>query len=162
MALALYTPLEPLAEGGCPRAQFALGRLHATRPDAYRNDPEAIRRYQAAAQRGHAEAQYELGTRHLHGHQLPKDLDRASEWLEKAAAQGLGPAAQSFGHLYENLRGSQDDKEQAIEWYYRAAVAFQKTGHPDDARAVIRHLQSLAGQYPTVLGLVAKLVPGKA
>jgi membrane associated rhomboid family serine protease len=157
--------LKPLAEGGYTRAQFALGRLYATRPGGYRNDGEAIRWFEAAARRGSAEAQYEVGTRHMHGHQLPKDLDRAAAWLEKAAAQGLGQAAQSLGHLYENMLGNKGDNDKAIEWYYRAGVAFQKAGQKDDARAVIRHLESLAGRYPTVLVLVArleKLVAGQA
>ena len=98
-----------------------------------------------------------MGTRYLHGNQVPKDLNRAIEWLERAAAQGVGQAAQSLGHLYENMLGQNIDKEKAIEWYYRAAVAFQKSGHQDDARAIIRHLQSLTDKYPVVLGLVAKL-----
>ena len=149
--------LKPLAEGGYTRAQFALGRLYTTLPGGYRNDPEALRWFQAAAKRGHAQAQHEIGTRHMHGNQMPKDLTRAIEWLEKAAAQGVGQAAQSLGHLYENMLGQKEDKEKAIEWYYRAAVAFQKSGHKDDARAVIRHLESLTAKHPTVLGLVAKL-----
>ena len=128
-----------------------------TRPGGYRDDPEALRWFQAAAKRGHAQAQHEIGTRHMHGNQMPKDLTRAIEWLEKAAAQGVGQAAQSLGHLYENMLGQKEDKEKAIEWYYRAAVAFHKSGLMDDARAVIRHLQSLTGKYPSVLGLVAKL-----
>ena len=149
--------LKPLAEGGYTRAQYALGRLYATRPGGYRDDPEALRWFEAAARRGYAQAQHEIGTRHMHGNQLPKDLTRAIEWLEKAAAQGVGQAAQSLGHIYENMLGNNADKEKAIEWYYRAAVVFQKSGHKDDARAVIRHLESLTGKHPTVLGLVAKL-----
>jgi hypothetical protein len=39
--------------------------------------------------------------------------------------------------------------------HYRA-IAFQKPCHKDDARAVIRHLESLTGKHPTVPGLVAK------
>lgn len=35
--------------------------------------------------------------------------------------------------------------------------AFQKSGQKEDEWAVIRHLDSLTGKYPTVLGLVAKL-----
>jgi len=149
--------LKPLAEGGYTRAQYTLGHLYATRPGGYRDDPEALRWCQAAAKRGHAQAQHEIGTRHMHGNQMSKDLNRAIEWLEKAAAQGIGQAAQSLGHLYENMLGQKQDKEKAIDWYYRAAVAFHKAGHQEDARAVIRHLESLTGKYPSVLGLVAKL-----
>jgi membrane associated rhomboid family serine protease len=149
--------LTPLAEGGYARAQFALGRLYATRPGGYRNDPEALRWLRAAAERGLPEAQHEMGARHLHGNQLPKDMNLAIAWLEKAAAQGVGQAANSLGHLYENMLGNKEDREKAIEWYYRAGVAFQKAGQRDDAIAVIRHLQGLAGKYPLVLGYVARL-----
>lgn len=149
--------LKPLAEGGYTRAQFTLGRLYATRPGGYRDDGEAIRWFEAAARRGSAQAQHEIGTRHMHGNQLPKDITLAIEWLEKAAAQGVGQAAQSLGHIYENMLGNKADKDKSIEWYYRAAIVFQKTGQKDDARAMIRHLESLTGKHPSVLGLVAKL-----
>jgi TPR repeat protein len=149
--------LKPLAEGGYTRAQYSLGRLYATLPGGYRDDPEALRWYQAAAKRNHAQAQLGVGTRHMHGEQLPKDLNRAIEWLEKAAAQGVGQAAQSLGHIYENMLGNNADKEKAIEWYYRAAAVFQKSGHKDDAWAMIYHLKSLTDKHPAVLGLVAKL-----
>ena len=129
----------------------------ASKPTVKEVKEQEVYMGQAAAKRGHAQAQLEVGTRHLHGNQLPKDLDRAIEWLEKAAAQGVGQAAQSLGHLYENMLGQKADKEKAIEWYYRAAVAFQKAGNKEDARAVIRHLESLTAKHPTVLGLVAKL-----
>lgn len=66
-------------------------------------------------------------------------------------------AANSLGYLYENGCGIAADKEQAIEWYYRAAVAYRKAGRLDDAGAVIHHLKSLASSYPAVLALLAKL-----
>lgn len=155
--------LTPLAEGGYPRAQLALARAYA-QPGGLWNPAEAFRWLEAAAKRGLAEAQHEIGVRCLHGHEVPKDPARAIEWLEKAAAQGLGQAAQSLGHLYENLRAGAGDRDRAIEWYYRAAVAFRKSGRTEDARAMIRHLESLADKYPTVRQLIAKLeqlVPGE-
>jgi len=66
-------------------------------------------------------------------------------------------AAQSLPHRCEHRLGSQGDHDQAIEWHYRAGVAFQNAGQREDAQAVIRHLESLAGKYPTALPLVAKL-----
>ncbi len=149
--------LEPLAHGGYSRAQFALGRLHATRPGGYRNDAESIRWFRAAAQRGLSQAQLDLGQRHLHGHQLPKDLPLAIAWLEKAAAQGVGEAASSLGHIYEHALGNKADKEKAIEWYYRAGVAFHKAGQYEDAQTMLSVLISLTRTYPAVAGLVTEL-----
>ena len=104
-------------------------------PAAIATIPRRYAGIEAAARRNYAQAQLEIGTRHMHGNQLPKDINRAIEWLEKAATQGVGQAAQSLGHIYENMLGNKADKEKAIEWYYRAAVVFQKSGHQDDARA---------------------------
>jgi len=55
------------------------------------------------------------------------------------------------------MLGRQGDHDQAIKWRYRAFVALQKAAQREDAQAVIRHLESLAGKYPTARPLVAKL-----
>ncbi len=41
----------------------------------------------AAAQAGDARAQFELGRRHYHGTDAPKDLAAAARWFRRAAAQ---------------------------------------------------------------------------
>lgn len=148
--------LKPLAAEGYPRAQLALGRFLAGAPGAYRDEREAVRLIRAAAERGLAEAQYEAGVRHLHAQLFPKDTERAAEWLEKAAAQGLPEAASSLGHLCENLPAGAG-KEKAIEWYYRAGVAFHKAGRADDARAMVTAMHGLARRYPLVQDLAAEL-----
>jgi TPR repeat protein len=124
---------------------------------AQRNEPEALKLYTRAAERDHAEAQYALGTFYADGRGVAANPLKAAEWYEKAATRGIAEAANSLGRLYENGIGVSADREKAIEWYYRAAVAFKKTGHREDAAAVIHHLNSLARQYPAVLGLVTRL-----
>ena len=149
--------LAPLAQANDTRALFALGRLYATANGAQRNEPEALKLYTRAAERDHAEAQYALGTFYADGRGVAANPLKAAEWYEKAATRGIAEAANSLGRLYENGIGVSADREKAIEWYYRAAVAFKKTGRREDAAAVIHHLDSLARQYPAVLGLVTRL-----
>jgi len=67
--------------------------------------PEARRLLTAVARRGYAQARFEIGTRHMYGNQLPRDINCAIKWLEKAAAQGIGQATQSLGHLQDNNPG---------------------------------------------------------
>jgi TPR repeat protein len=138
-------------------ADDALGRFHAGGAGAYRDEAKAIEDYRRAAERGHTEAQYALGAMYADGRGVEKNLATAAERYEKAATRGLPEAANSLGRLYKNGIGVSADREKAIEWYYRAAVAFKKAGRREDAEAIIHHLDSLARQYPAVLGLVTRL-----
>jgi len=148
--------LQPLADQGYPRAQLALGRFYSSGPN--RSEAKARDLIEAAANRGFAEAQYELGIRHLHGQGLiTKDLPKAITWLEQAAAKGNPDAANSLGYIYEHALGRDADPEKAIEWYYRAGVAYHKAGRIEDAKTVVKVLNSLAASYPAVLGLVTEL-----
>ena len=148
--------LLPLAKAGHTRSQHAMGLLYATAP-GLKNIPEAIRWYQAAAERGLPEAQYELGTRYYHGLGLAKDLDQAIGYLERAAQKGLPEAASTLGHLYENAPKGRADREKSIEWYYKAGVGYHKAGRHEDAAAVIKTLQHLADKYPAVYQLIGEL-----
>ena len=157
--------LRPLAEKGYPRGQLVLAQLLSSASLAIRNEPEAIKWYEAAAQRGLPEAQYAIGIRCLHGQGMVKDLPRAIEWLEKAASKGSPEAASSLGHIYENGPKGTADRDKAIEWYYRAGVAFYKTGRLEDAKAMIKELNNVADRYPAVFQLITELdslVSGKS
>jgi len=148
--------LQPLADRGYPRAQLALGRFYSSGPN--RSEAKARDLIEAAATRGLTEAQYELGIRYLHGQGfISKDLPKAITWLEQAAAKGNPDAANSLGYIYEHALGRDADPEKAIEWYYRAGVGYHKAGRVEDAKTTIKVLNSLAGNYPAVLGLVAEL-----
>ena len=149
--------LRPLAESGYPRGQFALGRYYASVPGAYHNDPQAVRWFAAAAERGLAEAHQELGTRYYHGLGVVKDLPNAIYHLEHAARKGLGDAASTLGHLYANGPKGIADNEKAMEWFYKAGVAYHQAGRRDDALAVIKELQTAAANYPAVYQLIAEL-----
>lgn len=51
------------------------------------SDQQAAKWFKASADQGYAQAQYTLGTLHLVGRGVPKNLGSAAQWLEKAAAQ---------------------------------------------------------------------------
>lgn len=148
--------LRPLADRNYPRALFALGRLYASGTGTYRDEAKAIDHFRRAAERNHAEAQYALGTMCVDGRGVEKNPINAAEWYRRAAEAGLPEAAMSLGHLHENGRG-ETDKEQAIEWYHRAALAFRKSGRSEDAETALRSMENLAARFPAVLGLVTRL-----
>lgn len=148
--------LRPLADQNYPRALCALGRLYASGTGTYRDEPKAVEYFRRAAERNHAEAQYALGTMYADGRGVEKNLTNAAEWYEKAAVNGMPEAAMSLARLHEHGR-EDSDKEQAIEWYHRAAVAFNKASCAEDAEAALRSMESLATNNPGALGLVANL-----
>ncbi|MCR4345976.1 MAG: rhomboid family intramembrane serine protease [Sulfuricaulis sp.] len=148
--------LRPLAEQNYPRALCALGRLHAAGTGTYRDETKAVEYFRLAAERNHAEAQYALGTMYADGRGVEKNPATAAEWYEKAAVNGMPEAAMSLAHLHEHGR-EDTDKEQAIEWYHRAAVGYKKASRPEDAEAALRSMENLAARYPAVLGLVTRL-----
>ncbi len=82
--------------------------------------------FQQLAGRGNADAQFELGVRLLSGEGLPKDVDKAVEWLQKAAAQQHPGAMNAMGTLFEEGAGVPKDEKKAIEWYEKSA----KLGFP--------------------------------
>ena len=151
-----FKHLQPLADQNYPRALFALGQLSASGKGSYRDEPKAIDYYRRAAERNHAEAQYTLGTMYADGRGVEKNPATAAKWYRRAAAAGLPEAAMSLGRYHENGR-EDSDKEQAIEWYHRAAVSFKKANRPEDAEAALRSMENLADRSPAVLGLVTRL-----
>ncbi|HEA26223.1 MAG TPA: sel1 repeat family protein [Ectothiorhodospiraceae bacterium] len=77
---------------------------------------------QQQAKDGDAEAQFHLGALYANGRGVEFDLDEASQWLLKAAAQNEFSAMTLLGWI--NLQ--QEDGEsgiKAMEWYQKAAEA---------------------------------------
>ena len=86
----------------------------------------------------------------------PPGVGKSEMVFQAAAESGLPEAAMSLAHLHEHGREA-SDKEQAIEWYHRAALGFKQARRPDDAEAALRSMENLAARYPAVLGLVTRL-----
>lgn len=91
-----------------------------------------------------AEAQSSLGLAYRNGAGVPKDLDAAMDWLQRAAGQDYLPAIHLVGTIYENggLGGAGPDYAKAAAWYLRAAQAGSALAQ-----------NSLAGLYDDGLGV---------
>jgi O-antigen/teichoic acid export membrane protein len=108
------------AEAGLPGAQYALGRLLATKLDP--PDLAGARTwYTRAAEAGHNDAQFNLGV--LLATRLdPPDLAEARMWWTRAAEAGDADAQFNLGVLLADLLDPPDLAE-ARMWWTRAAEA---------------------------------------
>jgi membrane associated rhomboid family serine protease len=140
--------LQPLAEKGHPRAQFALGNIHATHWGAMKNKTKAMYWYEQASKRNHAEAQYMLGMHYADGRGVPADTAKAIELYRKAASQGFADAAFTLGSIYEAGRGIESDQDEAARWYEQAGRLFLKAGRPEDTEMAIASLNGLIPDHP--------------
>ncbi len=88
-AAAIY---RKLAESGDAHAQTRLAWMYEAGQGVERNLEEAGRRFLQAGQAGDAEAQYALAVMFKTGKGQPLDADRATQWLQRSAAQKYPPA----------------------------------------------------------------------
>ena len=88
-----------------------------------------------AAELGSVDAQIIIGNAYARGGSLEKDEDQAEKFLEMAAAQDHPKAFYSLGRFYEQKGDEGEYKEQALEYYQRAADLGDT-----DARAAIERL----------------------
>lgn len=72
------------------------------------------------ANQGDRNAQYNLAYSYANGFGLPKDLEKALLWYQKAAIQGDARAAFNMGVIYEK-DGDLRDYQLALRWYNVAA-----------------------------------------
>ena len=89
-----------------------------------RGDAEAERLWRLAAEQGHAEAQYDLGTVYFYGDFGVEDHAEAVRWWRLAAEQGDAGVQLRLGEIYEDGRlyyGVDKDIDEALRWYRLAA-----------------------------------------
>ena len=117
-----------------------LGFMYANGRGVPEDDAEAVKWYRKAAEQGHAEAQYQLGTMY---NDLWNDLwsalrddAEAVKWYRMAAEQGHAEAQFRLGFMYDLGWGVPKDNAEAVKWYRKAA----EQGH-----AEAQH--SLGGMY---------------
>jgi TPR repeat protein len=116
--------LRASAAAGYAPAQGLLGTLHANGAFGIaKNDVEAVRLYQLAAEQNHLAAQNNLGVMFMAGRGgLAKDEVQALRHYTQAAEQGYAMAQANLGLMHELGRGglAKDDQE-AGRWYRLAA-----------------------------------------
>lgn len=108
---------------GSVNAQRELGALYATGDWSGPKDlAEAARWYRLAAEKGHAESQYGLGSMLLLGEGGPKNIEEGLMWLERAGEQGANSAFRLLVDCYENgFCNVPIDVAKAASWRIRLA-----------------------------------------
>ena len=74
-----------------------------------------------AAEGGHVEAMYDLGSIYDNGFGVTASQREAARWYRKAARRGHAPSQYNLATMYERGEGVKLDKEKAYKWYYLAA-----------------------------------------
>lgn len=92
---------------------------------------EYFARLQKEAGAGNAEAQFNLGRIYLRGEgstgvafvrDVPRDIAKAVEWLQKAAMQGNVNAQCDLGMVFKFGLGVKEDAQRAFMWLQKAAA----------------------------------------
>ena len=126
-AIACLT--EP-AERGDVGAQCDLGIIYAGGRGVAADNIQARTWLRRAAEQGHAEAQYYLGSTSDDDEQ-----EEAVEWLRQAGEQGHVDAQFELAWKYRGTDGVRPDAECAVTWFRRAA----ERGHADAQRLLGGH-----------------------
>jgi Sel1 repeat len=109
------------AETGEPDAQVRIGFMYYEGLGRLPDMRLAEQWYRRAAEKDSTEAKYRLGLLYSEARKdAPWDLTVAHQFLVEAADSNA-EAALKLGHFYWNGIGVQEDKEQARNWYKRAA-----------------------------------------
>jgi predicted nucleic acid-binding Zn-ribbon protein len=85
------------------------------------NYQTALKVWQGQAEGGDADAQNYVGEIYLKGLGTDPDYTRASQWFEKAAAQGSRRARINLGYMYEQGLGVTQDTARALNYYRDAS-----------------------------------------
>jgi len=83
-------------EGTNPAAMYALG----VESEEESGDAEAVRWYELAAERGHAESMQRLGDMYAQGRGVPRDYVAAAAWYRRAVDHNSTAAVSSLATLY--------------------------------------------------------------
>jgi len=109
------------AEQGNPSSQCALGEIYSHGfLGVTKNDAEAVKWFQKAAEQGDAEAEDDLGICYRDGLGIPKDAVEAVRWFRKAAEQGFDRAQHNLAYCY-NFGIGVTNLVEAVKWYRKAA-----------------------------------------
>ena len=91
-----------LALKGDPEGQHQVGSCYFYGWGVVKDQVEAVKWYQKAADQGHAYSQYTMGLCYSIGEGVAKDQVEAQKWYRKAADQGNHEALSSIGDYYKS------------------------------------------------------------
>ena len=107
---------------GDMEAQHQLGKAYANGYGVVKDEKEAVKWFQSAADQRYAAAQLALARCYFIGKGVSKDAGEALNWCRKAAEQGDPESQYILGwHLANGAEVAQDAVE-AVKWFYKAAV----------------------------------------
>lgn len=131
-----WKELEPLAQGGNPKAAYWVGVLYSHGAGTKQDLAEAAKWYRKAAEKGYPPARFNLGfllyREGRHGEAAP--------WLLSAAEDGVAYAQYLTATLYERGEGVPKDREAAYGWTLAAADRGVKTAQYDAGLMCVERL----------------------
>lgn len=130
------------AQKGDAFAQYVLANMYLNGKRIKQDNQKAAEWFQKAAEQGYAPAQNNLALMyidteglkydyinlacfHFKGKCVPwdnRDNQKAFEWFQKAAEQGLPEAQDNLAQMYINGAGAEQDFQKAFEWFTKAAL----------------------------------------
>jgi uncharacterized protein len=96
--------------------------MHAQHLVGESNYDKAFEVYVAEAQKGIADAQFNLGVLSLNGQGTKKDHQKAFLYFLLAADQEHVEACNCLGHMFQEGLGCEENEEQALYWFDKAAA----------------------------------------
>ena len=111
------------AQAGDPEMQVRLGHAYLSGWwGLAKNEEEAVKWYQKAAEQGYAKGQVRLGHAYLYGWGgITTNEEEAVKWYRKAAEQGYAEGQYNLGNCFYSGYGVTKDEEEAMKWYHKAA-----------------------------------------
>ena len=103
------------------RAQFHLGQRYASGTGVAKDEQEALRWYEIAADQGLPEAQRALANAYFHARGVPKDMREGNRRLRLAAEAGDPIAQRDLGFHHAKGLGLPRDEVEAVRWFRMAA-----------------------------------------
>ena len=118
-------------------AQYRLGLKYAKGEGVKRNEKEAMKWFQMAADQGNAKGQRSIGLIYAIGHVVEKDEAKAVEWFRKAAEQGDAKAQYNLGVAYYEGCAVAKDEEESGKWFRKATESARNTAEEGDVASQI-------------------------
>ncbi len=104
-------------DAGDAQSQYDLGWRYFTE-----NAEKAVNWWHLAAENGHAEAQWALGSMYADGLGIPQNYQEAVKWYKLSAHQGNASGLRLLGYMYREGNGVPQDFQRAYVWYSLSAA----------------------------------------
>lgn len=105
------------------KALFQLGTRYEQGQGVVKDQKEAVKCFQLAADQGYAAAQFALGLMHMYDDRgVFQNHKEAANWYRLAAAQGYVSAQFALGDMYKDGLGVVQNYVQAHMWYNLCAA----------------------------------------